>query len=157
LYGGLHPTTGYIRSGGELLTLLRNGKNRNGQTQFFTYVIVKDTWRFSETGVSRMKDFSSKHATHSGCAESVDYAGEFHFQPCDDRPNSYKLIIDNNSGTYAPSSEMLVPLRKLMQRNFPGLEVEALDFKDPTLKMYITRAKQQNQHIQNQRLVAMRK
>ncbi len=38
--------------------------------------------------------------------------------------------------TYAPPSELLLPLKQLLQWNLPGLQVETLDCKDPALKEY---------------------
>lgn len=73
--------------------------------------------RFSETGplylnlnivkgLSFFKDFMSKHAIHSDVAYEVRYAGEFHIRPSKIL-NNYKLIIDNNSGTYGPDKKYL--------------------------------------------------
>ena len=85
----------------------------------------------------------SKHACHANCAESVTYSGEFHFQEVRER-NTMKLIIDNNSGTFGPDKNDLPRVAELFRRNFPGLEVEALDYADPILKGYLERAKAHN-------------
>merc|ERR1712130_208916 len=105
------------------------------------------TWRFSQTGKSVLKDFMSKHATHAACSKSVTYSGEFHIQPSSHSPHSYKLILDNNSGTYAPDKLALPTLVGLFQNSFPGLEVEALDFNDPLLKQYTQMVEQTNARI----------
>jgi len=101
---------------------------------FYTYVIVENKLQFSETGSSFVKDFSSKHAMHAKCSKSVYYAGEFHIRP--GNHGGYKLVIDNNSGTYAPKKEHLGMVKELMEKNFPGLEVEALAYDDPILIEY---------------------
>lgn len=75
----------------------------------------------------------SKHAAHAAVRKEVTYSGEFHIQASG---NGFKLVLDNNSGTYAPDKNDLPNLVKLFQRNFPGLEVEALDYNDPLLKRY---------------------
>jgi hypothetical protein len=38
-------------------------------------------------------------------------------------PKYYELVIDNDSGTYRPSAELLPILRKLLESNFPGLYI----------------------------------
>jgi hypothetical protein len=85
----------------------------------YTYVISAedDTLRFSETGAAFFVDFASKHALHSACNERVRYSGEFHPRPqggwqffSDETPDQdvrWELVIDNNSGTYAPDKNML--------------------------------------------------
>ena len=137
--------TGQVSDGPALLALLKNGRLPNGFVLFFTYVIVDNIWRFSETGKGVLKDFMSKHATHAACREAVTYSGEFHFQPTPH--GTYKLVLDNNSGTYAPSKEALPTLVGLFQKNFPGLEVEALDFNDPRLKEYAKHVEYLNSQV----------
>jgi len=41
---------------------------------------------------------------HACANEQVRYAGEFHIQK-NETNGKYKIVIDNNSGTYAPSKE----------------------------------------------------
>jgi len=72
---------------------------------------------------------------HACANEQVRYAGEFHIQK-NETNGKYKIVIDNNSGTYAPSKEIFQKLKTLYELNFPGLEVEVLDFKDPQLNTY---------------------
>jgi len=112
----------------------------------YTYVIAEQdqSLRFSETGAAFFVDFASKHALHSNCAESVYYSGEFHPRPkggwdkfSDDVPDDkvkWELVIDNNSGTYAPDPKMLPQLKALMEYNFADFDVCALDHGDPELK-----------------------
>lgn len=89
-------------------------------------------------------DFASKHALHSCCAETVRYSGEFHPRPVypdgsgwasfseetSDHDVQWELVIDNNSGTYAPDKKLLPALKGLFEFNFPGLRVVALDYQD---------------------------
>ncbi|KAE9030318.1 hypothetical protein PR003_g11996 [Phytophthora rubi] len=46
----------------------------------------------------------------------------------------YTLVIDNNSGTYAPPKEELPQLKALFETNFPGISVETHDRSSPELK-----------------------
>lgn len=126
--------SGTITSGQDLLGLLNNGRQANGWIFFYTYVIVDGIWRFSQTGKSMVKDFMSKHAAHAACHREVTYSGEFHVQQSAN--GGFKLVLDNNSGTYSPDKNDLPRLVQLFQYNFPGLEVEALNYEDPLLKHY---------------------
>ncbi|KAG9119326.1 hypothetical protein FRC07_005693, partial [Ceratobasidium sp. 392] len=113
----------------------------------YTYIIDEDTFRFSETGAAFFVDFASKHALHSSCAEEVRYAGEFHPRPVcgwanfrEDMPDhsvDWELWIDNGSGTYAPTADLLDTLRSLLEYNWPGLKVRAWDFRDEQQKKSI--------------------
>ena len=112
----------------------------------YTYVISAEdySFRFSETGAAFFVDFASKHALHANCAESVCYSGEFHPRPeggwaqfSDDTPDDlvkWELVIDNNSGTYSPNKDLLPILKELLEYNFPGFGIIALDHEDPALK-----------------------
>ena len=77
-------------------------------------------------------------AMHANGASEVVYAGEFHFRQ--GRPNTseppVRIVVDNNSGTYAPDKADLPKVREFFMRNFIGLPVEVVDFKDPLLKRY---------------------
>ncbi|KAL7683820.1 putative C2 domain-containing protein [Plasmopara halstedii] len=123
-HGPKKSTYGAISSSLEFLQLIQNGR-RQGRSVLFTYVITKNGWYFSETGAAFFKDMLSKHMLHSGAAFSVMYAGEFHID--DNLFGEPKLVIDNDSGTYAPPKEDLPRLKALMENNFPGLAIEALD------------------------------
>lgn len=111
----------------------------------YTYIISAedDSFRFSETGAAFFVDFASKHALHANCAERVRYSGEFHPRPeggwgafsddiADDQTN-WELVIDNNSGTYAPDKALLPTLQALLEQNFPGFRILALDREDQEL------------------------
>ncbi|KAH6906710.1 hypothetical protein BKA70DRAFT_1286677 [Coprinopsis sp. MPI-PUGE-AT-0042] len=96
----------------------------------YTYIISSkdDTLRFSETGAAFFVDFASKHALHANCATEVRYSGEFHPRPVggwarfsegikgDDV--DWELVVDNNSGTYAPDKGMLGAVRDCLEYNF---------------------------------------
>ncbi|QRW10038.1 hypothetical protein RhiLY_09037 [Ceratobasidium sp. AG-Ba] len=113
----------------------------------YTYIIDEDTFRFSETGAAFFVDFASKHALHSSCAEEVRYAGEFHPRPeCgwanfnEDIPDhcvKWELWIDNGSGTYAPTADLLDTLKGLLEYNWPGLKIRAWDFRNEEQKRSI--------------------
>lgn len=48
----------------------------------------------------------------------------------------HKLVLDNNSGTYTPHKAKLRLLQRLFMENFPDMEVEVLDWRDPKLAYY---------------------
>lgn len=103
----------------------------------YTYVVDDRAWRFSETGHQFFKDFASKHALLANVSESVRYAGEFHPRPkfgWNRWDDEWEIVLDNNSGTYAPSRDLLKNLKDLFLFNFPGLNVVTYDHKDPQLK-----------------------
>ena len=55
----------------------------------------------------------------------VLFAGEFCILPSLTQPvGSYRFIVDNNSGTFAPPPSGLSAMGALLRFNFPGLEVE---------------------------------
>ncbi|KND01060.1 uncharacterized protein SPPG_04152 [Spizellomyces punctatus DAOM BR117] len=105
----------------------------------YTYIIDDETLRFSETGAAFLVDFASKHALHSNCSEYVRFAGEFHVRPLGGwdltvEPSAlgkdWQVVMDNNSGTYAPGKELLPALERLMKCNFGGLDVVVVDRQD---------------------------
>ncbi|KAG5641789.1 hypothetical protein DXG03_004193 [Asterophora parasitica] len=112
----------------------------------YTYIISAEdsSFRFSETGAAFFVDFASKHALHSNCAEQVRYSGEFHPRPVggwaafdDSTPDDeveWELVIDNNSGTYAPDKALLSKVEELFALNFPWFRVYAWDREDPRLE-----------------------
>ncbi|KAF9111684.1 hypothetical protein BGX27_004590 [Mortierella sp. AM989] len=100
----------------------------------FTYSIIPKGLYFSETGSAFFQDFMSKHAMHANRAKEVMYAGEFRIYRDKAKNNAWTLLIDNNSGTYAPKKEMLYKVKKAFELNFPDLVVVALDREDPLLK-----------------------
>lgn len=119
---------------------------RRVKPAIYTYIISSDddSFRFSETGAAFFVDFASKHALHSNCSETVRYSGEFHPRPKggwqnfnDDTPDSqvnWELVIDNDSGTYAPDKGLLPKLKELLEFNFPGFCIYAFDREDERLK-----------------------
>lgn len=146
---------GTIEKAGDILNLLQGGERKNDEGKKFvhrvkpavyTYIISAedDSFRFSETGAAFFVDFASKHALHSNCAQKVRYSGEFHPRPQggwanfhDETPDDqvkWELVIDNNSGTYAPDAKMLPALKALLEYNFPGFGIFALDHGDEDLK-----------------------
>lgn len=66
----------------------------------------------------------------------MSLAGEFCIVPCSGASAEHKLVIDNNSGTYAPDKSKLPLMQKLFETNFPDMKVEVLDMGDPKLKEY---------------------
>ncbi|KAG0322124.1 hypothetical protein BG000_003014 [Podila horticola] len=96
----------------------------------FTYSIIPKGLYFSETGAAFFQDFMSKHAMHA----NLLYSGEFRLFRDEHHHGDWTLLIDNNSGTYAPKKEDLYKVRELFVRNFPDLVVVALDHEDPYLK-----------------------
>jgi hypothetical protein len=146
---------GVIENAADFIALLKSkvGKGSSSSSNIqrvkpavYTYVIASgdDGLRFSETGAAFFVDFASKHALHSNCGETVRYSGEFHPRPrggwenfSDDIPDDavqWEVVIDNNSGTYAPDKKMLPALRALFESNFPGLTFYAMDYEDEELK-----------------------
>ena len=149
--------TGPLATPADVLAMLRGGDDQQRRQQLlrvkpavYTYVITEEdeTLRFSETGAAFFVDFASKHALHANCAPRVRYSGEFHPRPAcaggwagfgaadadADERTRWELVVDNNSGTYAPSREMLPALRALLELNFPGVTIHALDRGDPGLE-----------------------
>ncbi|KAL4088204.1 hypothetical protein PRIC1_012630 [Phytophthora ramorum] len=122
---------GSISSPADFFKLIHDGR-RQDKPVLYTYVITNKGWYFSETGADFFKDMLSKHMLHSGAAFSVLYAGEFRVD--NDTPGEPKLIIDNNSGTYAPPMEDLPHVKALLENNFPGIECEALDQHEEALQ-----------------------
>ncbi|KAI9909077.1 hypothetical protein PsorP6_015294 [Peronosclerospora sorghi] len=126
-HGPNNTQYGAISSPVEFFQLIHNG-TRQGKSVLFTYVITKKGWYFSETGAAFFKDMLSKHMLHSGAAFSVLYAGEFRIEEC--LFGEPKLLIDNDSGTYAPPDADLPQLQALVENNFPGITVEAVSRTD---------------------------
>ena len=140
---GIEQTTGSLLDYDDFITLL-NGGIRRGKPRMFTYCLMESKLYLAETGAHFFRDMRSKHAMHCSAAEEVVYAGELHFRrgpPGSDEP-PIRLIVDNNSGTYAPGQEDLPRVAEVFRRNFPGLPVQALHFEDPMLKYYVNEMKQ---------------
>ncbi|KAI4191929.1 MAG: hypothetical protein LQ348_003348 [Seirophora lacunosa] len=131
--------------------------HRDHGGRIYTYVITLDgMWRFTETGKEFGIDLLSKHSMHADVDIYVAFSGEFfvrrlkspHKEPFDSGqethpaadldagspsadpqsdPAYYALYIDNDSGTYRPSAELLPLLKEFMRKNLPGLKVVTLD------------------------------
>ena len=141
---------GVIKSSQDIVNILHGGKTGSRAAHrvkpaVYTYIISADddSFRFSETGAAFFVDFASKHALHANCAEAVRYSGEFHPRPengwenfSDDIPDAevkWEIVLDNNSGTYAPDPMMLAELKELFEYNFPEFKIHTFDFNDPRL------------------------
>jgi hypothetical protein len=72
------------------------------------------------------QDFLSKHSVLANAARDVVFSGEFFILPSVTFSDCHALIIDNNSGTYAPDEAALSSLEALLKQNFPDLEVHAV-------------------------------
>lgn len=137
----------------------------------FTYILTLDgLLRFTETGKEFGIDLLSKHAMHSDVSVYVAFSGEFivrrrhnyhqssyqdtglsHDQNNED-PSNYKLIIDNESGTYRPKNDLLPLLKKFLKKNFPGLRVETKECTDEAHALFKQeqreRKKTERRHVQ---------
>ncbi|KAG8888775.1 hypothetical protein FRB98_006787 [Tulasnella sp. 332] len=136
---------------GDLLDIFKAGTIDNRlRPVLYTYVIDdSDMWKFSETGAALSVNVVSKHILHSAASPTIRYSGEFHWRPVvdgywsglhgtnalEDASTQWELVIDNNSGTYAPDKRLLPNLKALLEFNFPGLRVVALEHEDPALKL----------------------
>ncbi|KAI0561647.1 hypothetical protein FGB62_76g072 [Gracilaria domingensis] len=136
---GLQEVRGSILDGKDFCEVLDYGQRR-GKPRLFTYVLMPTKLYLAETGAEFFRDMMSKHAMHSSASTEVVYAGELQFVVSGygtENPH-VKLIVDNNSGTYAPGKEDLPKVAEVFRRNFPGLEVLALDYRDPYLNTLST-------------------
>lgn len=131
----LQMVTGCVLDALDFCQLLEYGIRR-GKPRMFTYVLMPERLYIAETSAKFFRDIMSKHAMHSSAASEVVYAGELHFRGDLSNATRVELIIDNNSGTYAPSKEDLSKAAQVFRSNFPGLRVRALDFTDPLLEEY---------------------
>jgi hypothetical protein len=159
LYGRTlkHNENGRVNNANDLWKLIFTDKiTQQIKPCLYTYVIDNNTWRFSETGQQIFIDIASKHALLANCSESVRYAGQFHPRPkygwnrCDDE---WELVFDNESGTYAPTADLLENLKDLLLYNFPGLNLVAYDYKDPKLKESIEQLKVAMEKYKNSTVV----
>ncbi|CAK5279289.1 unnamed protein product [Mycena citricolor] len=134
---------GTIESAADVLGVLHS--DGRVKPAVYTYIISAEdeSLRFSETGAAFFVDFASKHALHANCHPCVRYSGEFHPRPAGgwkafsdaqaDGDVAWEIVVDNNSGTYSPDKTLLPQLKALLEYNFPGLTVHALDREDPEL------------------------
>ncbi|GAB4814268.1 hypothetical protein N2152v2_001314 [Parachlorella kessleri] len=126
---------GVLRDETDFFALFNFGK-RGNSCRYFTYSLLADSLRCSETGAKFSQDMMSKHAMHAAGAEEVLYAGEFCIVEDLSATGGHRLVIDNNSGTYAPKAEHLPRMARLFAANFPHIKVETLTNDDPRLKAY---------------------
>eukprot|EP00659_Diplonema_papillatum_P017572 gene17572-27053_t len=130
---GVNRTTqGVLNEPADLWRLLKDGRVGSHEVHF-TYVFVTNRqnvgeWRFSPTGTGALRDNLSKHAVHADAAREVLYAGEFHINVLD---GVKTLVIDNNSGTFAPAADMLPMVEAVLREHIPGLPVRAVHYDDP--------------------------
>ncbi|TVY23517.1 hypothetical protein LHYA1_G007300 [Lachnellula hyalina] len=115
--------------------------------RIFTYVLTLDgLLRFTETGKEFGIDLLSKHTMHSDVNIYIACSGEFFnptqtptspggppHSPPPKSPESYELIIDNDSGTYRPKGDLLPKLKEFLNANFPGLHVVVKECTDEKL------------------------
>ncbi|TVY57892.1 hypothetical protein LCER1_G001430 [Lachnellula cervina] len=131
--------------------------------RIFTYVLTLDgLLRFTETGKEFGIDLLSKHTMHSDVNIYIACSGEFFIRrlkhphqstdspsqethpdtdvpggppnsPPPKSPESYELIIDNDSGTYRPKGDLLPKLKEFLNANFPGLHVVVKECTDEKL------------------------
>ncbi|KAI1465604.1 uncharacterized protein F4812DRAFT_104064 [Daldinia caldariorum] len=143
------------------LQFLKMAHFDEGGRIFTYVITLDGIMRFTETGKEFGIDLLSKHTMHSDAAIYIACSGEFfirklkkprgsadpeprepthpeeHIQggpPKESpptRPEYYQLIIDNDSGTYRPDKSVLPDLKKLLERNFPGLDIVTLPCDDP--------------------------
>jgi len=124
---------------GDLLNSLPQVNKKNNKSLRFTYVITNESFmNFSVTSKQTAQDFLSKHALHNGAKPELFYAGEFFVDRRSSRylsTNKPALVIDNNSGTFAPPAHKLEKLEKLLKFNFGDeFPIFVLDREDPVLK-----------------------
>lgn len=141
--------TGNILDAQDFLNLMEYGIRR-GKPRMFTYVLMPGRLYVAETGAKFFRDMMSKHAMHCSASPEVVYAGELHFRHSPVASGTeIRLIIDNNSGTYAPGKEDLPLVEEVFRRNFAGLHVTALDFQDPLLVQYSNELLHSTEHLQS--------
>ena len=87
--------------------MILDGKFRFSETGLLIFLCV-----IIDKGLKFFTDFMSKHALHSDASPEVRFAGEFHIRPTQIK-DQYKLVIDNNSGTYSPSKDLLPAVAEL--------------------------------------------
>ncbi|KAK6948091.1 hypothetical protein Daesc_009855 [Daldinia eschscholtzii] len=143
------------------LQFLKMAHFDEGGRIFTYVITLDGIMRFTETGKEFGIDLLSKHTMHSDAAIYIACSGEFFIRrlkkprvsgdpepgepthpeeliqggpPKESpptRPEYYQLIIDNDSGTYRPDKSVLPDLKKLLERNFPGLGIVTLACDDP--------------------------
>lgn len=135
----LMQVTGNLLDGADFLELMEYGIRR-GKPRVFTYVLMAERLYMAETGAKFFLSMMSKHAMHCSASTEVVYAGELHFRraPIGSGEPQYTLVLDNNSGTYSPDKVDLPLVVEVFRRNFSGLHVMGLDYKDPLLARFLS-------------------
>lgn len=125
---GEHPTMVQVDNMEDLLKNFDYGM-RGGIRQVFTFVIT-DVGMFTvETDWDEeLIDYLSKHVTLAGGAETVRMAGTFRFVHTGEE---YKMVMDNDSGTYTPSKDGLLLTKELLRQHIHGLSIQVLDRMEP--------------------------
>ncbi|KAI8917278.1 hypothetical protein DFJ77DRAFT_340028 [Powellomyces hirtus] len=102
----------------------------------YTFTLLADGVLHFSRGDTMILNIASKHAMHSSCAASVIYAGTLRIEEPTTRGGQRVLIMDNDSGTYAPRCDRgeLRRLKACMEWNFPGLRVIARKFVPPGME-----------------------
>lgn len=98
----------------------------------------RPAWRAGSCPAQRSparSKWCSKMFSHPGCCRGPA-AGEFCIVPDPAAAGGHRLVIDNNSGTYAPLAQHLPRMRQLFLENFPAMVVETLAADDPRLEWY---------------------
>ncbi|KAJ3008089.1 hypothetical protein HKX48_008778 [Thoreauomyces humboldtii] len=101
----------------------------------YTYTLLADGVFHFSRGDTPVLNIASKHMMHSSCSPTVVYAGTMRIEESDE--NGRKgLVLDNDSGTYAPRTDRgeLERLEELLRWNFPGLQIEVRAFVPPGLE-----------------------
>ncbi len=112
----------YLCDGPSLIDLIESEAYLEDD-HYFSYSIIEDDftgrylWRFSLTDEKRV-GYVSKHILHAGLNLEVLYSGEFRIN------DSKTILIDNNSGTYAPDADLMLRLIELLKIDFPLLDIQ---------------------------------
>ena len=100
----------------------------------YTYCLNQDTLILAETmtkkNKSQIKDLFSKHGLL--CDQTVCAAGEMVFYKS--QSENYKMIFDNDSGTFRPNKSDLQVLKK----ELPYFDIEVVDLKSEKKAKYFS-------------------
>ena len=100
----------------------------------FTYTLLPDGILHISRADTLLRNVASKHVLQASCEPEVIYAGTCRFEKRDGEEDTV-FVIDNDSGTYAPTSDKdeLARLKSLLEWNFRGLKVDAKIFVPPEM------------------------
>jgi len=95
----------------------------------FTYTLLPDGVFHISRADTLLRNVASKHVLQASCEPEVIYAGTCRFEKRDEE-GDIVFVIDNDSGTYAPTNDKdeLARLKSLLEWNFRGLKVDAKIF-----------------------------